>query len=416
MTSDELKYAAEYHRGYEDGKHAKSADEWRLARDREDVVRRLRKMTIDSNYYGNIQRIALAIGTEYDGESFASECMRDRLIYLLGGDDTSSVPLSTYDVLGNERHKAVCRLEESKPLLGMTKTEILGDLGKAITDAPDFNPTDIDHLNLMWSTLIYLLGGDERNFSTAEIYTDAGEAEPNPAETREEPSDHVSFGTHSITAELREWMRIVLTDDDPAYAIADRIDQAHADAMQSIYDELANELAKTKELLEISYAKRRAYKLHIDQMKGGSKKWRKRYEHAQTLAEVNEQECAELLELLRDAAEDYRKLQDKYDMREGVLDAAIASLKDCVVLPKDRDGVTWSFGDRFTHKGKTYEVSAMRLFETGGWGLETSECDGNFNPVAFTHAHTAEEIVRDLTLGRITEKEAVELIEELRNE
>jgi hypothetical protein len=28
----------------------------------------------------------------------------------------------------------------------------------------------------------------------------------------------------SITDELREWMRVVLTDDDPAHAIADRID------------------------------------------------------------------------------------------------------------------------------------------------------------------------------------------------
>jgi len=30
-----------------------------------------------------------------------------------------------------------------------------------------------------------------------------------------------------ITDELREWMRVVLTDDDPAYAIADRIDAEH---------------------------------------------------------------------------------------------------------------------------------------------------------------------------------------------
>lgn len=31
----------------------------------------------------------------------------------------------------------------------------------------------------------------------------------------------------SITDELREWMRVVLTDDDPAHAIADRIDAEH---------------------------------------------------------------------------------------------------------------------------------------------------------------------------------------------
>lgn len=32
----------------------------------------------------------------------------------------------------------------------------------------------------------------------------------------------------SVTGELREWMRVVLTDDDPAHAIADRIDEAIA--------------------------------------------------------------------------------------------------------------------------------------------------------------------------------------------
>ena len=34
-------------------------------------------------------------------------------------------------------------------------------------------------------------------------------------------------GGMSITDELREWMRVVLTDDDPAHAIADRIDEEH---------------------------------------------------------------------------------------------------------------------------------------------------------------------------------------------
>jgi len=35
----------------------------------------------------------------------------------------------------------------------------------------------------------------------------------------------------SITDELREWMRVVLTDDDPAHAIADRIDAEHQKAL-----------------------------------------------------------------------------------------------------------------------------------------------------------------------------------------
>lgn len=39
----------------------------------------------------------------------------------------------------------------------------------------------------------------------------------------------------SITDELREWMGVVLTDDDPAHAIADRIDEGHERAMADAY-------------------------------------------------------------------------------------------------------------------------------------------------------------------------------------
>jgi len=58
-----------------------------LGNERHKAIAELRKLTINSDYYGNYQRVARAIGTEYDGKSLASECVRDRLIYLLGGDD-----------------------------------------------------------------------------------------------------------------------------------------------------------------------------------------------------------------------------------------------------------------------------------------------------------------------------------------
>lgn len=294
MTSDELKYAAEYHRGYEDGKKAKSADEWRLASDREEVVR---------------------------------------------------------------------RLEESKPILGMSKVEILGDLGKAITNDPNFDPSDIDHLNLMWSTLIHLLGGDNGTCPNDEpIYADDFAMRPLPTPNRDFAK--VAERSITITSALRDLVHSAqfeaAEDADPFIAIADRIDA---------------QFARICEQWE------RVLQATIGHM-----------------------------ESERD------KLQAVIDLKDRALDAALAKIKESVELPKDRDGVTWNFGDRFTHKGKTYEVFAMRLFETGKWGLEASGVYGNFNPTALTHAHTGESIVRDLTLGRITEKEAVKRIEELRNE
>ena len=347
MTSDELKYAAEYNRGYEDGKKAKSAGEWRLARDREDVVRKLREVRLGGGSHANLSEICKCVYHTDEWTPSACVGLRDELISLLGGN-ADKYAFVEYDVLGNARHKAVCRLEESKPLLGMSKVEILGDLGKAITNNPNFDPSDIDHLNLMWSDLIHLLGGDNGTC-------------PN-----ENGTCPIGVPNASITAELREY----IDDKESAYfggpvgerlrAIADRIDAQFA---------------------RICEQQERVLQATIDRM-----------------------------------CEECDKLQAVIDLKDRALDAALAKLKDSIELPKDRDGVTWNFGDRFTHKDKTYEVSAMRLFETGKWGLETSERDGNFNPTALTHAHTAEEIVRDLTLGLITEKEAVKRIEGLRNE
>lgn len=362
MTSDELKYAAEYHRGYEDGKKAKSADEWRLASDREEVVRRLREVKLDGGSHANLSEICKCVYHTDEWTPSACVGLRDELISLLGGN-ADKYAFVEYDVLGNARHKAVCRLEESKPLLGMSKVEILGDLGKAITNNPNFDPSDIDHLNLMWSDLIHLLGGDNGTCpNDVPIYADDFAMRPLPTPNR----DFAKVAERSITimSELRDLVHSAqfeaAEDADSFIAIADRIDAQFA----SICEQQERVLQAT-----------------IDRM-----------------------------------CEECDKLQAVIDLKDRALDAALAKLKDSIESPKDADGVPWHLGDRFTHRGKTYEVSAMRLFETGKWGLETSERDGNFNPTAFTHAHTAEEIVRDLTLGRITEKEAVKRIEELRNE
>lgn len=319
MTSDELKLAAEYNRGWQDSKKAKSAEKWWLTNNRKEVVRKLREVKLDGeSSHEKLSEICECIYPTDWWTRGACMALREELIGLLGGNDGT---------------------------------------------CPNANGT-----------------------------------RPN------------GVPNASITAELREYIWQHATNNDELRAIADRIDQAHADAMQSVHDELAIELAKTKELLEISYAKRRAYKLHIDQMKGGSKRWRKRYEDAQTLAEVIEQECNDLLELLRDAAKEYK-------MREGVLDAALAKLKDSIELPKDRDGKTWHLGDSILYEGKAVTVDALCLREDG-WTLESDIYSFAFDASCCIHApaHTAESIVRDLTLGKISESEAVRLIEELRDE
>ena len=135
-----------------------------LGKERHKAVCELRKLrddidnfspTLYSYYNFTLKLLKIFEASDYCwNEGLMELC--DRLIHLLGGDEETPM---TYDVLGNQRHKAVRWLEERKTILGMTKTEILGDLGKAVTNDPNFDPSDIDHLDLMWSTLIHLLGG-----------------------------------------------------------------------------------------------------------------------------------------------------------------------------------------------------------------------------------------------------------------
>lgn len=355
MTSDELKLAAEYNRGWQDSKKAKSADEWRLARDREDVVRKLLDVKLDGGGHEKLSEICKCVYHTDEWTPSAHVGLRDELVRLLGGDDASSCPLlTTYDMLDNERHKAVCELRKLNFDFGglLTNNQI------CIADAigTEFNEGD-NFSKAMCDRLIHLLGGDNGTMGQSDGTC------PNNVPTLSNDTEQ-----ETITSELRDALRG--------------------------YEDNYSLIIEKRRLIEFAD--------HIDAQ----------------FARICEQQESVLQATIGQMCEERDKLQAAIDLKDRALDAALAKLKDSVVLPKDRDGVTWNFGDRFAHKGKTYEVSAMRLFETGKWGLETSTRDGNFNPIAFTHFHapTAESIVRDLTLGLITEKEAVKRIEELRNE
>lgn len=361
MTSDELKLAAEYDRGYTDGKKAKSADEWRLARDREDVVRRLREIKLDGGSHANLSEICKCVYHTDEWTPSACVGLRDELISLLGGD-TDQHAFVGYDVLGNERHKAVCELRKLKLGVGSLANNQI-----CIADAigAEFNEGD-NFSKVMQARLIHLLGGDERNFSTAENNTRVLMPWDNPAETSKDASDHVSLNTR-ITSELRDAIQPCMDDDwltieRAAFdAIADRIDAQ--------------------------------------------------------FSRICEQQESVLQAAIGQMCDERDKLQAVIDLKDRALDAALAKLKDSIEPPKDRDGKTWHLGDEFVYEGNPVEVDALCLYD-GEWMLQSDLYSTQFNAAECAHAPTAtaESIVRDLTLGRITEQEAVELIEELRNE
>lgn len=166
---------AEYARGYENGRRSKDADHAAVAI-------RLSNLRFDGGSHENLSKIAYAIypcATGWTCES--SKGLRDRLIDLLGGvhehrcdagrscarGDSHACGVGepteamTYDVLGNERHKAVCRLREWEPDEdGMPRRELWeAVMGEELPTVPLKGDAELDII--MRDRLIYLLGGDE---------------------------------------------------------------------------------------------------------------------------------------------------------------------------------------------------------------------------------------------------------------
>lgn len=87
MNKDELKLAAEYLRGYEDGKAAWDTDDWHLNHERYEVANRLRSIRINGGSHENLNAIAKCIHEPLYGWTVgACEHLRDKLVTLLTGE------------------------------------------------------------------------------------------------------------------------------------------------------------------------------------------------------------------------------------------------------------------------------------------------------------------------------------------
>lgn len=166
MTPEELKFAAEYHRGFEDGKAARSADEWQLDRERARIIRKLDALILNAdvwNYY-NLSAVCKAVYEPSFGWTIgACEALRDELVRLLGGVRETG-ETTTYDELGNERHKAICRLQRFVPMIGERPTDEASKLIQCITGNDGSRVACVNDLEETRDRLIHLLGGDQSHF------------------------------------------------------------------------------------------------------------------------------------------------------------------------------------------------------------------------------------------------------------
>ena len=298
-----------FREGYEAGQRSMDAERYAVAL-------RLKHLPLDEDSHGNLSQIARAVWhSDFGWTRGACEALRDELVRLLGGVHDETAPTAAtcgscdadcdcgnqqpkavaYDVLGNERHKAVCELRSISDSYMTT-----GDAAQFVCDiANAINAEGCDSETIykgLRDRLIHLLGGNTEplpNFTEPNLPKSAEIVKPESADGGE---------NCRITDELREWMDLVLTADDQAWDIADRIDaqfkricwqqeavlQHTIDTMVDERDELQRELSEQKSCAE-GFAPPEWYEervLNIEKERDELKKKLDKYERRDTAESI----------------------------------------------------------------------------------------------------------------------------------
>lgn len=190
--------------------------------------------------------------------------------------------MPTYDVEGNERHKAACELRDMKIGKLSTHWDFVCSLAARLNiPRPNDEPyEDYELHELIRDKLVNLLGG-ECNFSTPESYMACEDGDPNPAETSPDEQTSVTLGTHlPITGELRaamhQWGWVESDgsitfftsssmppsiDAKKSLAIIDSDFDRYCDAIDAVHAQLERE----NEELRVKFVNANRHALHVEQ-------------------------------------------------------------------------------------------------------------------------------------------------------
>lgn len=224
-----------FREGYEAGQRSMDAEHYAVAL-------RLKHLPLDEDSHGNLSQIARAIWhSDFGWTRGACEALRDELVRLLGGvheiesggaascacdagcDCGCEQPQAVaYDVLGNERHKAVCELKKIHTDAGGFVKALANALGVE-WQAPRVHQTIAE----VRDRLIHLLGGDTEPTSQespilSNCATDDGGEVTITDELREYVSDHILKDIVLTTYPEQHEVHGVFED---FIAFADRIDE-----------------------------------------------------------------------------------------------------------------------------------------------------------------------------------------------
>lgn len=406
-----------FREGYEAGQRSMDAEHYAVAL-------RLKHLPLDEDSHGNLSQIARAVWhSDFGWTKGACEALRDELVRLLGGvhDEPAPIPASrctcdadcdchnqqpkavAHDVLGNERNKTVCRLREWKPDEDNMPVRELWEaiMGEKLPNTPLQGDAELDIV--LRDRLIHLIGGDEPlpNLS-----------EPNLSKSVEVVKPESEDGGEStITDELRKFAT------DPLLGYASQ--ELHVERITAIADRIDEQAKRDRESEQL------------------------RIEKLVEQRDETRQECDNLLDLLRDAVVDfeYASYSWNYALIVGE-NITIETERNSLLKERDElqhkldelekfdhDASIAAFGDDNEELRKLLSRASMLLANAEqdrdtyyAYWMDCKEKVVHGNATIeeleakldeYERHDTAESIVRDIHLGKVTDSQAVERIRAL---
>jgi hypothetical protein len=212
-----------------------------LGNERHKDVRKLRdaRDSMSDNFADNVSRIMRAIDARPEVGERVCKAIADRLIHLLDGVHKPDAALPTYDVLGNERHKAIAELQKVCTKLDESVWTWIEDVAIAIGAQDKQSDKYESMLPKITDRLIHLLGGDQPTLSDLYgIWQDGEKSENRGSESTNKMTKSAEIakpesengGEITITDELRKWIKSLYTPNSDklkleGLRIVDRIDE-----------------------------------------------------------------------------------------------------------------------------------------------------------------------------------------------
>ena len=334
---------------------------------------------IDDKIHEQCLRIKKAHDTEVGGYAIA-----------LGWKQEQDQLATTYDVLGNERHKAVCKLREMPDGYPKYSAFPFAKWYEDLSIALGINKGEFSCAKVR-DTLIHLLGGDLKQAKLGDLYgiwkeeqdamdagrcggTSSGGGVPAADKRRADCDDNQpSEGVAPITQELRNYLEAYKpAETDTCMEVArigtlgyqgimerlDAIDAVHAN-LERENAELRKRTMYPAESERINMLEREVKRLaaecktqrnNFDQATSAREHWKSLYEQAlehihdlerdyEVACHVNEKQEREYLEWYNKACHMQKEIDDLKEHHEW------APESHYMMLPKDSDGVPVRIGD-----------------------------------------------------------------------